>query len=455
MIVIKTNNECINEKKYIFDFLFNDCLHIKYEIQIKNIKNIELYLNTKKITVNEVLFTEINNSWLKNLNLTKKNLDYIDLENIPFKIDYIHQMMPIIFGNDQIKCESNEVFIGLDIFGSIFYLLSGYEESQVDVRDKHNRFIAKNSFLSKNKILLRPIVNEYIELLNSIFVFVFPEYEKKTVKNYEKIISSDVDQPYNPDIRNLKGLVKGIVKSLIKKKCEDTPLNLILNYISYKFGVIYNDRDYNNFHWMLEKNSKHSNKLIFFFLVNKVRHKFDGFYSMNEKPIKMLINKLEKFGHRFGVHFSYDTYKNLKKLSEEFNISKNTLPNFSAIGRQHYLRWCSISTPRLLEKIGLKEDYTLGFSDHVGFRAGTCFRFKLYDLQSRRTLNLYETPLAAMDVSLFSEQYMNIQSKKEIIDLLDQIEKECKHYNGTFSVVWHNNQLNHKDHRMIFEHLIS
>ena len=264
MIVINTNNECINEKKYIFDFLFNDCLQIKYEIQIENIENIELNCNSKKIIVNEELFSMINNSWLKNLNLTKKNLNYIDLENIPFKIDYIHQMMPIIFGNDQIKCESNEVFIGLDIFGSIFYLLSGYEESQVDVRDNHNRFIAKNSFLSKNKILLRPIVNEYIEFLNSIFVFVFPDYEKR-VKNYEKIISSDIDQPYNPDIRNLKGLVKGIVKSLIKKNYEDTPLNLILNYISYKFGVIYNDRDYNNFHWMLEKNLKQSNKLIFFF----------------------------------------------------------------------------------------------------------------------------------------------------------------------------------------------
>ena len=65
MIVINTNNECINEKKYIFDFLFNDCLQIKYEIQIENIENIELNCNSKKIIVNEELFSMINNSWLK------------------------------------------------------------------------------------------------------------------------------------------------------------------------------------------------------------------------------------------------------------------------------------------------------------------------------------------------------------------------------------------------------
>ena len=69
----------------------------------------------------------------------------------------------------------------------------------------------------------------------------------------------------------------------------------------------------------------------------------------------------------------------------------------------------------------MKNDFTVGFSDHIGFRSGTCFEYKLYDLITRRSLEIYETPLIVMDVSLYSEIYMNMSSKDKIIDLIDQL----------------------------------
>ena len=55
-------------------------------------------------------------------------------------------------------------------------------------------------------------------------------------------------------------------------------------------------------------------------------------------------------------------------------------------GRQHYLRWKSPDTWRILEKTGLKYDVTLSFADHEGFRCGICFPYKPFDVVENRIL---------------------------------------------------------------------
>ena len=455
MIVIKTNKNCITEKNYVFSFIFSECFRAEYKIELHNSLNSEILFNSKKIVLNEVFFELVKDKWLVNDNIIPYSVKYLDLADLPLDINIPHQSMPIIFGESVIKfVDDDEIHIGVDIIGSIFYLLSGYEETQTNKRDSHNRFMSRYSFLSKDNLILRPIVNEYIEFLFAAIKYLIPEFITPN-RNFKKLITSDVDQPYNPDINNLRGLLKGFLKYFIKKDYTDNPLNILKNYFYFKFGTIDNDRDYNNFQWMLDINNEKQNKLIFFFLVNKIRNKFDGYYSISEKPIKNLIKRILEHGHEIGIHFSYDTFKNKQKFKEEFREFKKEFLFTSKKSRQHYLRWCSINTPQLLEYTGVKNDFTLGFSDHIGFRSGTCFEHKLYDLINRKSLEIYETPLIVMDVSLYSENYMNIGSKNEIIDLIDQLVKECKHYKGIFSVLWHNNQLNLKEHRLIFEHLIS
>tara|TARA_B100000989_G_scaffold296686_1_gene280461 strand:- start:92 stop:1459 length:1368 start_codon:yes stop_codon:yes gene_type:complete len=454
MFTIKTNKNCLNEKKYVFDFIFCEVLNIEYKVELHEELNVQIIFESKKIIINEFFFDAVKEKWLENINLIPNISNYLDIHKFPIKINILHPSIPIIFGNDKIKfINNNEIDIGLDIFGSIFYLLTGYEESQNVRRDIHNRFVCKNSFLYNDNLILRPIVNEYIEFLFSLIKYLNTNF-KLPDRKFEKNITSDVDLPYNFDFKSIRGLIAGTLKYLFKKDYTDSPLKLIKNYFYFKLNKNIDDQEYNNFKWMLKKFNGKKNKLIFFFLFNKNKHKLDGNYLIDEQPIKKLIDEIDKCGHDVGVHFSYDTYKNYNKIKDElteFNSSSDLREKKS---RQHYLRWCSISTPKLLYEAGIENDFTVGFSDHVGFRSGTCYKYKLYDLVSREILNIYETPLLVMDVSLYSEKYMNMSSLNQIIDLLDQLIKECKHYNGIFSAVWHNNQLNQKDHRFIFEHLI-
>lgn len=108
-------------------------------------------------------------------------------------------------------------------------------------------------------------------------------------------------------------------------------------------------------------------------------------------------------------------------------------------GRQHYLRWKSPDTWRILEKAGLKYDTTLSFADHEGFRCGICFPYKPFDILRNRVLNIWELPLIVMDGSLFN--YQNLipeEGFQRIKTLVDTIKK----YHGVFVLLWHNSSLN-------------
>lgn len=107
-------------------------------------------------------------------------------------------------------------------------------------------------------------------------------------------------------------------------------------------------------------------------------------------------------------------------------------------GRQHYLRWKSPDTWRILEKAGLKYDTTLSFADHEGFRCGICFPYKPFDVLGNRVLDIWELPLTVMDGSLFD--YQNLTSE-EGFQRIKKIINTVKKYQGVFVLLWHNSSL--------------
>ena len=262
MFTIKTNKNCLNEKKYVFDFIFCQVLNIEYKLELHEELNVQIIFESKKIIINEFFFEVVKEKWLENINLVPNISNYIDINELPIKINILHPSIPIIFGNDEIKfINNNEIYIGLDIFGSIFYLLTGYEESQNTRRDIHNRFVCKNSFLYNKNLILRPIVNEYIEFLFSLTKYLNINF-KLPDRKFEKNITSDVDLPYNFDFKSIKGLITGTLKYLLKKDYTDSPLKLIKNYFYFKFNKNIDDKEYNNFKWMLKKFNGKKNRTL-------------------------------------------------------------------------------------------------------------------------------------------------------------------------------------------------
>jgi len=107
-------------------------------------------------------------------------------------------------------------------------------------------------------------------------------------------------------------------------------------------------------------------------------------------------------------------------------------------GRQHYLRWKTPDTWRILEKAGLKYDTTLSFADHEGFRCGICLPYKPFDVLENRVLDIWELPLTVMDGSLFN--YQNL-TPEEGFWRIKSIINTVKKYQGVFVLLWHNSSL--------------
>ena len=61
---------------------------------------------------------------------------------------------------------------------------------------------------------------------------------------------------------------------------------------------------------------------------------------------------------------------------------------------------------------GITHDYSMGFADRVGFRAGTCTPFYFYDLDFEIQTPLKVFPFALMDTTL--NDYMKLTPKQSL-----------------------------------------
>ena len=73
--------------------------------------------------------------------------------------------------------------LGLDIFGSVFFMITRYEEVVKSDRDEYDRFPAAASLAYQEGFLDRPIVNEYLEILWTCMKRLWLASGKETVSS--------------------------------------------------------------------------------------------------------------------------------------------------------------------------------------------------------------------------------------------------------------------------------
>jgi hypothetical protein len=161
-------------------------------------------------------------------------------------------------------------------------------------------------------------------------------------------------------------------------------------------------------------------------------------------------------GHEIGYHGGFHTYRDEERTKREFRRLRETAAELGIHretwgGRQHYLRWDAPVTWSNWEAAGLQYDNTLMFAEHVGFRAGTCHEFPPFHLRERRPLRLRERPLIVMDRTLLSR--MSLTPDTAVQTVLD-LAATCRRYEGTFSLLWHNTELQSARERSWYEQLV-
>ncbi|WP_246084396.1 polysaccharide deacetylase family protein [Salinadaptatus halalkaliphilus] len=95
-----------------------------------------------------------------------------------------------------------------------------------------------------------------------------------------------------------------------------------------------------------------------------------GRYDLSSGEISSVICDLETGGWEVGLHGSYHTPKDRKRLGEEKRALEDVLEGSIAGGRQHHLRLSRPETWHHHRAIGLEYDATLGSTTECGFHHG-------------------------------------------------------------------------------------
>jgi hypothetical protein len=160
----------------------------------------------------------------------------------------------------------------------------------------------------------------------------------------------------------------------------------------------------------------------------------------NDKYLKEVAKKVKKRGHYFGYHPSYNAYNNFELFIKDKEKIENIINKKLIFGRQHFLRFEVPTTWQIWEDAKMKWDSSLSYADKEGFRCGVCYPYSVFNILTRKKLNLKERPLIVMEGS-FTTYQPNIKPEDMEIKIKKLIDK-VKKFNGEFVFLWHNSSFN-------------
>jgi len=334
----------------------------------------------------------------------------------------------------------------IDPLASIFYILSRMEEYTSTLEDEHGRFEAKNSLLFRYKWLEKAVCDRWAEaFLKYLSSNKLLSY-KKTNSAIAICPSFDIDNAFayqwKEGIRSWLSTGRDLLtgNSLrISERQQVVNGERIDPYDTYDYMLSIAERGFHvNMFWLLGDYAKYDKNLSF----RDVRH-------------QRLIRKMA-WKTTVGIHPSYKSNSYEYYLLSEKERLEVILNREVIHSRQHFLKFSVSASYRILEIMGIKHEYSMGYADHIGFRSGTARRHKWFDLNRNRISDMMIHPFVYMDGTLNEYMELSIDEAKIRIDALYM---EVKKYGGEFLFIWHNETIGNygkwNGWRSVLEHTLA
>ncbi|SDG11681.1 hypothetical protein SAMN05421827_103276 [Pedobacter terrae] len=403
--------------KYIFNFIFKDIL--KAEIEFTG--NSQYFLQSEHIKIsygNEPLSEEI---FFKSTALLFSS----KLEEIKPKT--------ISFGEYQVPFPVDRSALPFDVFAASFFIISRYEE-YLHQRNTEGVFKASKSYQHKWRLLHKPVIDEWALIIKSIIKKKHPDFKFQEKKfQHQPTIHFSMATHFPGGFLNS---TKFIFSAAFKKEN---------NYLKTKFdrvtGVGINNEE------VLEQveeifASKKSNPLYF---VDFPDVPMD--YIRTDRISKTLNNQSVGL-----LRPCASDKQKMTEIKEGLVKLKKIHPNLIMLTSQQLdaLKF-PICYLNVLNS-GITVDYSMGYENVMGFRAGTCTPFNWYDLQLEKV-----TPLVVNSYCL-TDQILQFLTREEATKEIHQYIDAVKVVNGTFYSSWNLKSLSdypkYKKLKSLFEDML-
>ena len=355
------------------------------------------------------------------------NINYSDCATLKpahlvFDVDIVnYEIKRSQFGNEE--CISfNDI---TDPLASIFYILSRMEEYAVVNKDSHERFTAKSSILFQYGWLQKAMCDRWAEA-----VVDFIEAETSIKLNRKKpateiIPTFDIDNTFAFKWKSGARMVLSVLRDWFNRDR--------LRLESRKAVRRGKEKDpFDTFDYMLEIKNRGFDVHIFWLLGDYAKYdrNISSIDIRHQQFIQEMASKVQ-----LGLHPSYKSNSSNIFLEKETQKIKSILGRPASISRQHFLKLSIPETYINLMNNGFSEDFTMGYAEEIGFRAGTAKPFRFFDLSRNILTDYLIHPFVYMDGTLHEYKNWNIdESKVEIKKLYDEVHR----YGGDFTFIWHN-----------------
>jgi hypothetical protein len=442
------------ERRYILGVVLSEWLGLNWQLRPEERSDVRVTLagdaGSRYVSFPEGLFATDAGAWLTAPSLPPSPLSWREMEGRRLPVLYAPGPLP-----SPVVCEDDGgIRVGIDVLGSIFFMLTRYEEVVVGARDAYGRFPASSSVAHREGFVGLPIVDAYVEVLWSALRRLWPRLERRR-RSFRLALTHDVDDPLASLGRTAPRLARQLAADALVRRDRALAARRVRSWTAARRGD-YSLDPYNTFDFLMGVSERHGVAGAFNFLATEEASVRDGSYTLDHPWVRSLITKIHGRGHEIGYHAGFDSYRDAERTDEEFRRLRTVASELGVSqthwgGRQHYLRWENPATWANWERAGLDYDSTVGFADRVGFRLGTCHEFPTFHLRERRPLRLRERPLLVMDRTLFD--YMKLTPAAALQAVLE-VGHECRRAAGTLTLLWHNSTLPMAAQRRWYEALI-
>ena len=370
-----------------FSFIIKHIFDRMLGLEIKITTDLECFIKSDSYKLSYAKSAIGNEFFVKNFGLLYQK----GVQNIDIFIEYF-EGIPYFFS-------AKKGCFPFDIFSASFFLLSRYEEYKCGNNEKYENFSATESIAYKYNFLEIPIIDIWVEKFKKALLEKYPNL----VFNEKKYTETSVIEV----AKAFKYKHKGIVRSISRSIVDIFTLNFynFINRLKVIFGFIKDPFDiydqFINFH--KEKNIRN---IFFFLLANYSIH--DKGISYNNVKYKYLIKYMADYSivSVLSSYFATFDIKEMKNEQKRMNaILNRSITRFKA--NNNILPLPDIY--RKLTECEYKEDYSMGYTSHIGFRSGTCTPYFFYDIK-------LEVQLPVLVHSFcFHSQVTENQSEKSIL----------------------------------------
>jgi hypothetical protein len=319
--------------------------------------------------------------------------------------------------------------IPFDIFSASFFLLSRYEEYLPHVKDSVGRFPVKESIAYQHNFLELPVVDLWAYRLLEALQERFPDLETKEKSyNFTSIINVTTSHAY---------AMRGISRTLG---------GFLLDLGNFRFWEIWNrlsvllriKKDpYDNFFDLVEIHKKFPIKSMFFFQFAK-HSAHDKNVSTNNNRFRYLIKSIADYSI-VSLSTSFVSTSDKNVLREEKKQLGNLINRPITFARLRYNKVNVPITYRNLVETEFTDDFSMGYTHEIGFRAGTCTPFYFYDINTEVRQPIKIHPFAMHDYAL-----VKYKTKDEVFEKMDRVYRLVKQVKGDFVLVFSNELLGGK-----------